>query len=177
MLVFSHRDATWWETGDLASQLRDTRGSAEISSFTPLASREKFTSGVARIKDWIAAGHIYQANLSQAFAATVSGDLFSLYETLRDASPAPMAAYLALDGREILSSSPKWGHCSRINNPGIFEPAFNRPSCVVLPRPGKGVRRWQQVVSPVHAGSGRFLRRAIDDGQQCSSLIPLRIVE
>ncbi len=107
MLVFSHRDATWWETGDLSSQLRDTCGSAEISPFTPLASRRKFTASVARIKDWIAAGHIYQANLSQAFAATVSGDLFSLYEILRDASPAPMAAYLKLDGREILSSSPE----------------------------------------------------------------------
>ena len=107
MLVYSHRDATWWETGQLSTQLRDTHSSAEISPFSPLAPREKFTSGVVRIKEWIAAGHIYQANLSQAFAATVSGDLFSLYETLRDSSPAPMAAYLKLDGREILSSSPE----------------------------------------------------------------------
>ena len=41
------------------------------------------------------------------FEATVSGDLFGLYEMLREASPAPMAAYLKLDGREILSSSPE----------------------------------------------------------------------
>ncbi len=107
MLVYSHRDATWWEIGNLASQLRAHSGTAEISPFTPLASRGKFTSGVVRIKEWIAAGHIYQANLSQAFAATVSGDLFSFYEALRDASPAPMAAYLNLDGREIFSSSPE----------------------------------------------------------------------
>jgi aminodeoxychorismate synthase component I len=107
MLVFSHRDRTWWETGDLSTRLRSTAGSAEISDFTPLAPREKFTSGVARIKEWIAAGHIYQANLSQAFEARVTGDLFALYETLREASPAPMAAYLNLDGREILSSSPE----------------------------------------------------------------------
>jgi aminodeoxychorismate synthase component I len=107
MLVYSHLDHTWWETGQLSSQLRDTRSCAEISPFTPLAPRGKFTSGVARIKEWIAAGHIYQANLSQAFTATVTGDLFALYETLRDASPAPMAAYLKLDGCEILSSSPE----------------------------------------------------------------------
>ncbi|MEY3896345.1 MAG: aminodeoxychorismate synthase component, partial [Verrucomicrobiota bacterium] len=107
MLVYSHRDHTWWETGQLSSQLRDTRSCAEISRFTPLAPRKKFTAGVTRIKEWIAAGHIYQANLSQAFTATVTGDLFSLYETLREASPAPMAAYLKLDGREILSSSPE----------------------------------------------------------------------
>jgi aminodeoxychorismate synthase component I len=107
MLVYSHRDDIWWETGDLSTRLRAHSGSAEISPFTPLASRGKFTSGVTRIKEWIAAGHIYQANLSQAFAATASGDLFGLYEALRDASPAPMAAYLKLDGREILSSSPE----------------------------------------------------------------------
>ena len=107
MLIYSHRDATWWEAGQLSTQLRANSGSAEISPFTPLASREKFTAGVARIKEWIAAGHIYQANLSQAFVATVSGDLFGLYETLREASPAPMAAYLKLGGREILSSSPE----------------------------------------------------------------------
>lgn len=107
MLVHSHHDHTWWETGELSCLLRDNRSLAEISPFTPLAPREKFTSGVARIKEWIAAGHIYQANLSQAFTATVTGDLFSLYETLREASPAPMAAYLKLDGREILSSSPE----------------------------------------------------------------------
>ncbi len=107
MLVYSHRDGSWWETGQLSQQLRANTGTAEISDFTPLTRREQFTDGVARIKEWIAAGHIYQANLSHAFAAQVSGDLFSLYETLREASPAPMAAYLALDGREILSSSPE----------------------------------------------------------------------
>lgn len=108
MLVYLHRDHSWWETGTLSSRLRDSVGSAAISTFTPLASREKFLADVSRIKQWIAAGDLYQANLSQAFAAHVSGgDLFPLYETLREASPAPMAAYLKLDGREILSSSPE----------------------------------------------------------------------
>lgn len=109
MLVYSHGDHTWWESGQLSTRLapQPPAGSAHITPFTPLASREKFTTGVTRIKEWIAAGHIYQANLSQSFAAEVTGELFSLYETLREASPAPMAAYLDLDGREILSSSPE----------------------------------------------------------------------
>ncbi len=109
MLVYSHSGHTWWESGQLSTRLasRVPAASAEISPFAPLASREKFTSGVARIKEWIAAGHIYQANLSQCFAAQVTGELFSLYESLREASPAPMAAYLDLDGCEILSSSPE----------------------------------------------------------------------
>ncbi len=107
MLVYSHHDHTWWETGNLSKQLRTTNGTAEIGAFTSLTDRAKFIAGVRSIKDWIAAGHIYQVNLSQAFTATVSGNLFSLYEALREASPAPMAAYLNLDGREILSSSPE----------------------------------------------------------------------
>lgn len=109
MLVYSHADQTWWETGNLSGKLADrpSTDTATISSFEALAPREKFIDGVARIKEWIAAGHIYQANLSQAFATEVTGNLFSLYEILREASPAPLAAYLKLDGREILSSSPE----------------------------------------------------------------------
>lgn len=108
MLVYSHGDDTWREIGTLSAELRPASpGHSEISPFLPLTGREHFTRSVSRIKEWIAAGDVYQANLSQAFVATVTGEIFSLYETLRDASPAPMAAYLALDGREILSSSPE----------------------------------------------------------------------
>jgi para-aminobenzoate synthetase component I len=107
MLIYSHQDRTWSEVGGLSTQLRASGGSAEVSEFTALATRENFMAQVRRIKDWIAAGHIYQANLSQSFAAEVAGELFSLYEALREASPAPQAAYLQLDGREILSSSPE----------------------------------------------------------------------
>jgi para-aminobenzoate synthetase component 1 len=109
MLVYSHHDATWWETGNLSQELRTHATTmAEISAFAPLTTQEKFVSDVLRAKEWIAAGHIYQVNLSQVFTATVSGgDLFGLYESLREASPAPMAAYLNLDGHEILSSSPE----------------------------------------------------------------------
>ena len=107
MLVYSHNDHTWWETGTLSQQLKASPSLGKIGPFTPLTARIDFIRSVARVKEWIAAGDIYQVNLSQAFTATVSGDLFSLYEALRDASPAPMATYLALDGREILSSSPE----------------------------------------------------------------------
>ncbi len=107
MLVYNHHDQTWWETGNLSENLRLTSSSAEIGPFTARMDRERFIDDVHRIKDWITRGHIYQVNLSQAFTASVSGNLFGLYETLREASPAPMAAYLHLDGREILSSSPE----------------------------------------------------------------------
>ncbi|MCB1133626.1 MAG: aminodeoxychorismate synthase component I [Verrucomicrobiae bacterium] len=109
MLVFSHRDRTWWETGTLSNSLAPSADEPiRIGPFAPWMSRADFLAGVRRIKEWIAAGDIYQVNLTQGFEAEVSGgSLFPLYESLRDASPAPMAAYLALGGKEVLSSSPE----------------------------------------------------------------------
>ncbi len=109
MLIHCHDDHTWWETGSLSDCLRgNTDVGGSIGGFTASTCRENFVSSVRRAKDWIAAGDIYQVNLSHAFEAPVSGgSLFGLYEKLRDASPAPMASYLNLDGREILCSSPE----------------------------------------------------------------------
>jgi len=109
MLIYCHDERTWWEIGTLSHSLREAVPEhAIIGEFQPRTTRDEFISGVERIKEWIAAGDIYQVNLTQAFQAKVQGgSLFSLYETLREASPAPMAAYLSLDGREILSSSPE----------------------------------------------------------------------
>ena len=107
MLIYSHNEDQWWEVGDLSAQLATRTSSATIGEFKPMICREEFIDAVTRIKEWIAAGDIYQVNLSQSFVAEISGELFSLYQSLREASPAPMAAYLALDDREILSSSPE----------------------------------------------------------------------
>lgn len=110
MLAYCHDDGSWWERGGLSDELRDPPPEAPpvVGNFRPLAAPGRFLDGVERIKKWIAAGDCYQANLSQAFEADVSdGSLFPLYEALREASPAPMAAWLALDGCEILSSSPE----------------------------------------------------------------------
>ncbi len=109
MLVFDHRGGHWHQAGGLAAEMRTSAPPApEIGEFRPLADRETFLEGVRRIHGWIAAGDIYQVNLTQAFEATVrGGDLFDLYATLRECSPAPLAAYLSLAGTEILSSSPE----------------------------------------------------------------------
>lgn len=109
MLVHCHDDDTWWEAGELSASLREAEpGVPEIGDFEAVTGRERFISGVRRIKEWIAAGDIYQVNLSQRFDASIhGGSLFDLYEMLRETSPAPMAAWLSLDGREVLSSSPE----------------------------------------------------------------------
>jgi aminodeoxychorismate synthase component I len=109
MLVYRHADQTWMEVGGLSGCLRESAGEVPcIGPFGARTSRESFIRSVERAKEWIAAGDIYQVNLSQAFEAEVSGgSLFGLYEALRDHSPAPMAAWMSLAGREVLSSSPE----------------------------------------------------------------------
>lgn len=110
MLVFCHTEQTWWETGRLSEELQKSKETApQISPFRALTSHGDFIQKVQRIREWISDGDIYQVNLSQTFIAEVSGgSLYGLYEALRDASPAPMAAWLSLDGKEILSSSPEF---------------------------------------------------------------------
>ena len=109
MLVYDHSNRSWRETGRLSAELRESPGPpARIGPFRAAARRDEFLRSVRRAMEWIAAGDIYQVNLSQSFEAEVSGGpLFGLYESLRDASPAPMAAWLSLDGKEVLSSSPE----------------------------------------------------------------------
>jgi hypothetical protein len=112
MLVFNHANQTWREIGDLSASLRPSADEAtELGPFHAKTSRDQFLHSVCRIKEWIGAGDIYQVNLAQTFEAEMrGGSLFGLYGALRDASPAPMAAWLSLDGREVLCSSPETFH-------------------------------------------------------------------
>lgn len=111
ILIFDHNSKEWWELGQLSAELGRQplpEAAVVLGSFESRTTRAGFMAGVVRIKEWIVAGDIYQVNLTQAFTApVVGGSLFGLYESLRDASPAPMAAWLSLAGREILSSSPE----------------------------------------------------------------------
>lgn len=109
MLICDHTHGQWWEVGSLSREVRENPApTARIDPFRALSRREDFLESVTRIQQWIRAGDIYQVNLSQCFEAGVGGGtLFGLYEHLRDASPAPMAAWMSLQGREILCSSPE----------------------------------------------------------------------
>lgn len=75
------------------------------SNFT----RPAYEDAVQRVIDYIYAGDIFQANVSQRFRATLSpkDTPFDLYQRLRDINPAPFAAYLNLGETVIASASPE----------------------------------------------------------------------
>ena len=110
LMVFRHADRSWHAAGGLASRIRAAQGSEPASGaleFKPGMTRDFFRGMVLRAKDYIAAGDIYQVNLSQRFSAPWRGDPLEFYAKLRRCSPAPYAAYLDLGGRVVFSSSPE----------------------------------------------------------------------
>jgi len=72
---------------------------------------DQYRAAVARCVDYIAAGDIFQVNLSQRFAVSPAPAPLAIYDALRRRNPAWFAAYMAFeaDGQDcaILSSSPE----------------------------------------------------------------------
>jgi anthranilate synthase component 1 len=68
-----------------------------------------FQRAVLRAQDYIAAGDVYQANLSRGWQVDFASppEPGALYECLRLANPAPFAAHASLPGMTVLSSSPE----------------------------------------------------------------------
>lgn len=70
-------------------------------------TKDEYCSAVMRVKEYIAAGDIYQVNLSQRFAVPFFYNFWDTYLLLRKRNPAPYAAYLNLGDSQIVSSSPE----------------------------------------------------------------------
>ena len=116
-------------------------------------TRAAYLAAVARAREYIAAGDIFQVNLSRRFTVPLEPNVpgpdlrpASLYLRLRRANPAPYAAYLGLGaGRAVLSSSPEL----------FLDLAGGR----VVTRPIKGTRP-RRAAEPE---TSNFNRRARDD--------------
>jgi anthranilate synthase component I len=67
----------------------------------------EFGAMVARAKDYIAAGDIFQVVLAQRFEAPFALPPFALYRALRRVNPAPFLFYLDYAGFAVAGSSPE----------------------------------------------------------------------
>lgn len=111
-LRFDHRLGRWSGTGTLAAE-RIPRSRPEVVlppiEFSGGMDKAGFCHRVERARDYIAAGDIYQVNLSHRLTAPAPPDLdrFALYRKLRERSPAPFAAFADLGDCALLSSSPE----------------------------------------------------------------------
>ena len=74
-----------------------------VSNTTPA----EFEAMVARAKDYIRAGDIFQVVLSQRFESAFPLPAFALYRSLRRVNPAPFLCYLDFEDFQIVCSSPE----------------------------------------------------------------------
>ena len=70
-------------------------------------SRDEYESIVGTVKEYIYAGDVIQAVLSQRFERPTSAPPFEIYRALRTINPSPYMYYLDLDGFQIIGASPE----------------------------------------------------------------------
>lgn len=121
-VVFVHdriSNSSWWahtqDRKDICDQLEVAYASNAPTTGSELAilgdpefhfDKNDHLDGIRWTKQYIADGDIFQANITARFAARYQGDLFRLYERLRDTTPNPNFAYLDFD-HPVLSTSPE----------------------------------------------------------------------
>ncbi len=86
-----------------AERREQRRGSGLRANFT----REAYCRAVESALEYIAAGDIYQVNISQRFTAQLETEPWELYRRLRYLNPAPFAAFLRFPEVTVASSSPE----------------------------------------------------------------------
>ena len=68
---------------------------------------EVFRTGVLKVKEYIVAGDVIQAVISQPFTCSPSPDLWTLYRAQRYINPSPYLFFLHLDHMALVGSSPE----------------------------------------------------------------------
>ncbi|MCC7202599.1 MAG: anthranilate synthase component I family protein [Nitrospirae bacterium] len=71
-------------------------------------TKKEYIDMVKRCKEYISAGDIFQANLSQRLSAHIRGiDPLSLYRVLREVNPSPFSAFFDAGDFQLVGSSPE----------------------------------------------------------------------
>ena len=125
------------------------------SSFT----HRGYLDALTRVREYIVAGDIFQANLSQRFEAPLTESPWALYLRLRSINPAPFAAFLDFGAVTVMSASPE--RFLSLDTARQIEA-----------RPIKGTR--PRGVYPAHdAALGRALQESIKDRAENLMIVDL----
>ncbi|MEP6687334.1 MAG: aminodeoxychorismate synthase component I [Gemmatimonadales bacterium] len=133
---------------------------AEAIGLRSTFTHRGYLDAVSRVREYIVAGDIFQANLSQRLQAPLGEPLFELYSRLRHRNPAAFAAYLDFDDVGVLSASPE--RFLRLDGNGRH----------VETRPIKGTR--PRGLGPMHdAALGRALSESDKDRAENVMIVDL----
>src|SRR5688572_2022550 len=100
---------------------------ADVGDVPSNIGRQQFISDVAKAKEYIAAGDIFQVVLSQRFQMPTTADPFDVYRVLRLINPSPYMFFLQYPGAALVGSSPE-PHVKVMGREAIIRPiAGTRP--------------------------------------------------
>lgn len=98
----------------LASRLADAKASRSYEKYRGLlsdvrsnCSQGEYENMARRAKEYIAAGDIYQANLSQRLSVETDAPPYELYKILLEINPSPFGGILEFNGFNVVGSSPE----------------------------------------------------------------------
>ncbi len=108
--ITAHKRKDW-----VLNLIRQTELERSLCQTPPLSdnevdsnfSNDDYQAAVQKVKAYLEAGDIYQANISQRFNLPFQGDAWLLYLKLRQFNPGAFAAYLKTPDIHLLSSSPE----------------------------------------------------------------------
>jgi aminodeoxychorismate synthase component I len=126
-LSYDHRAHRWWlaswhldarTLAVLAEEIRDAAADAargarptalpmQTSTVTSSLDPHAYSARVARIHDYIAAGDVYQVNLTACFETRLPAPPLDVYGRMRALQPVPFGAYLDAGPERVLSRSPE----------------------------------------------------------------------
>jgi para-aminobenzoate synthetase component I len=93
----------------LLSRRQQALGPEVQAQFKPVITRQRHEENVQKTVDYILAGDIFQANITQTLEALAQKDFdpFTAYQQLREKNPAPFATLMDYEDVKIISSSPE----------------------------------------------------------------------
>ena len=104
-------------------------------------SKKNYLAAVERTKEYIAAGDVFQAVLSQRFDVEPGADSFQVYRALRTVNPSPYMYFLRFAPEGPLGAASKAPHKSgkkpKGSSPQILELAGSSPELLVRVHQGK----------------------------------------
>ena len=91
----------------LKAPLPDEGFAVEQGGLQSNFDRPDYETAVQRIRDYIAAGDVYQVNLSQRFETRFQGSPFGFFRALYQKNPAPFFAFMNAGHHHLVSTSPE----------------------------------------------------------------------
>ncbi len=132
---------------------------AEATGLRSTFTHRGYLDAVTRVREYIVAGDIFQANLSQRLEAPLRDAPFALYQRLRRHNPAAFAAWFDAGDHQVMSASPE--RFLRLDVDGQVET-----------RPIKGTR--PRGLGPMHdAALGRALAESEKDRAENLMIVDL----